>query len=210
MYEWAHESATIKRIARECGIKNEQTICDWRMFLREICAQYFLQNPVQIGGPGRLVEIDESMFVRRKHNVGRTVKTQWVFGGNEPATGNSFLVKVPDRSTETLLPIIQEFILPGTTIVSDCWPSYNVLQEHGYQHLTVNHKHYFVDPDTGATTNHVERMWREAKQRNKRENGTHRQMLDSYLIEFMWRQKFVDNTFRHLVEQISMFYNVNE
>ena len=51
---------------------------------------------------------------------------------------------------------------------------------------------------------------REAKQRNKRENGTHQHMLDSYLIEFIWMQKFVENTFRHLIEQISTFYNVNE
>ena len=73
MYEWAHESATIKRIEKECGIKNQQTICDWHIFLREICAQYFLENPVQISGRGHFVEIDESMFVRRKYNVGRTI-----------------------------------------------------------------------------------------------------------------------------------------
>ena len=34
----------------------------------------------------------------------------------------------------------------------------------------------------------IERMWRSAKIRNKRHNGTHRHMLDSYFCEFLWRQ----------------------
>ena len=55
-----------------------------------------------------------------------------------------------------------------------------------------------------------ERMRRQAKQCNKRENWTYRHMLDSYLIEFMWRQKIVENTFRQLIEQIFTFYNVYE
>ena len=32
-----------------------------------ICAEYFNQNPVEIGGPGIHVEIDESKFGRRKY-----------------------------------------------------------------------------------------------------------------------------------------------
>ena len=35
----------------------------------------------------------------------------------------------------------------------------------GYEHKTVNNKVHFVDPTTKATTNHIERMWKEAKQK---------------------------------------------
>ena len=38
--------------------------------------------------------------------------------------------------------------MPGTTIISDCWKSYNCLNNEGFQHLTVNHTYNFVDPDT--------------------------------------------------------------
>ena len=59
-------------------------------------------------------------------------------------------------------------------MVSDLWAAYNAVGNVGYQHLTVNHSIHFVDPQTLATTNHVDSMWSCAKQRNKRECGTSR------------------------------------
>ena len=38
----------------------------------------------------------------------------------------------------------------------------------GYQHLTVNRQINFVDPQTGAHTQNIERSWKAAKERNKR------------------------------------------
>ena len=43
-------------------------------------------------------------------------------------------------------------------------------------------------PDDGAHTQTIERTWRSAKWRNKKHFGTHRQMIDSYLCEFLWRE----------------------
>ena len=46
----------------------------------------------------------------------------------------------------------------------------------------------FVETEIlGAHTQTIERTWRSAKKRNKKNSGTHRQMLDSYLCEFLWR-----------------------
>uniref|UniRef100_A0A0L8H4Q7 ISXO2-like transposase domain-containing protein n=1 Tax=Octopus bimaculoides TaxID=37653 RepID=A0A0L8H4Q7_OCTBM len=42
-------------------------------------------------------------------------------GGWDREDKNRFLVFVPDRSSETLLPLIKKFIKPGTTIYSDYW-----------------------------------------------------------------------------------------
>ncbi|KYN34971.1 hypothetical protein ALC56_10698 [Trachymyrmex septentrionalis] len=39
-------------------------------------------------------------------------------------------------------------ILSGSTIISDCWKSYNCLDNEDFQYLT-NHSYNFVDPDTG-------------------------------------------------------------
>ena len=72
--------------------------------------------------------------------------------------------------------------------------------------MTVNHNVHFVDPQTGATTNHVEAMWGRAKLRNKKECGTSRTLLRSYLIEFMWRAKFGDDPFQNLLAHLREVY----
>lgn len=77
------------------------------------------------------------------------MKGQWVFGGYERESKKIFMVPVEDRTTDTLLKCIKEWILPGTVVISDCWKAYNCLSNDGFQHLTVNHSYNFVDPDTG-------------------------------------------------------------
>ena len=126
----------------------------------------------------------------------------------DPAIQESFLVLVDRRDADTLLPILQQYVLPGTTVVSDLWRAYNTVNTLGYQHLTVNHSVNFVDPVTHATTNHVESMWSKAKRRNKSECGTRRTLLNTYLVEFMWRQKFGEEPFQNLLEHIREIYPV--
>eukprot|EP00731_Ephydatia_muelleri_P000140 Em0001g140a len=119
----------------QLGIVGEHTIVDWKNFCRDICLEYFIRNPVVIGGPGQTVEIDECLLVRRKYNVGHQVREQWVFGGYDVATKVGFMVPVDRRDAATLLPIIQKYIAPGTTIISDLWAAYNTIGTLGYQHL---------------------------------------------------------------------------
>ena len=106
-----------------------------------------------------MVEIDEAKFGKRKYNYGRKVDGTWVFGGVEVGNkGRCFFLPVEDRSSKTLLSCIEKYIAPGSTIISDCWRAYNILDEHpDFLHLNVNHKYHFVNPETGATTNHIER-----------------------------------------------------
>lgn len=75
----------------------------------------------EIGGEGRIVEIDESKFGRRKYHRRHKVEGRWVFTGYKRETGKCFLVLVESRNSETLCRIIQDWINPGTTIISDCW-----------------------------------------------------------------------------------------
>ena len=72
---------------------------------------------------------------------------------------------------------IRQHIVQGTIIISDLWAAYNTL---GYQDLTVNHTYNFVDPITGACTNHIESVWQKAKQ-NTNKDMEHTKNLDTYL-----------------------------
>ena len=59
---------------------------------------------------------------------------------------------------------------------------------------------------TGAYTQNIKNLWKYAKIRNKREHGTARQMLDSYLCECLWRHRYKDkNLFEKILQNISEF-----
>jgi len=99
-------------------------------------ALFFRKTLEQMGGPGKIIEIDECKFGERKYNKGKHVEGQWVFGGTEHDSHPTkcFFVPVDDRSAATLIPIITNWILPETTTASDCWKVYSSLQAEGYIH----------------------------------------------------------------------------
>ncbi|GFQ86141.1 transposase, ISXO2-like domain-containing protein [Trichonephila clavata] len=190
IYCWCKELTSIKFCAEELGIA-DKTVIDWNNYMQEICAlEMDEKERKQIGDEGLIVEIDENLFVKRKNNTGRVLPQQWVFGGICLETKETFLVTVPNGSAVTLMEKICKNIKEGSIIYSDCWKGYKTseLENAGFLHGTVNHKYNFVDPDTGVHTQHVERMWGSAKWCNKKQRGTARHHLDSYLIEFIWRQ----------------------
>ena len=133
------------------------TAVDWDSFCRETCEVTLLEREEKIGGPGKIVQIDESKFGRRKYHRGHRVDGQWVFGGIEEETRRSFMVAVDKRDEATLLPLIERHIEKGTMIVSDCWKGYINLTKHGYEHRLVNHSKEFVNSE-GFHTNKIESL----------------------------------------------------
>ena len=86
---------------------SDVTICDWASFCREILIEWCIKREGGIGGEGKIVEIDESKFGKRKYNVGRLVEGQWVFGGVCRETRQCFMVPVEQRDRATLLTIVR-------------------------------------------------------------------------------------------------------
>ena len=78
---WCYEM-TQKLTMREVSI-NKNTAVDWFSFMRCICVDILEIHSEQLGGPGKIVEIDESAFGKRKYNRGKRRKTYWIFGGIE-------------------------------------------------------------------------------------------------------------------------------
>lgn len=189
-----------------------RVVVDWKQFFRDVCVSYFANNHEQIGGPGIIVEVDESLFTKRKYNVGRQREQRWVLGGYEQERKIGFMVEVPSRDAATLLPIIQHWVAPGSIIWTDRWAAYAQLPNipgMQYVHQTVNHTANFVDPVTGACTNRVEAMWARAKAKFHASQGpTNPDLIADYLLEFMWNQRFGDSAFYHLWFQIVHQYRV--
>ena len=60
----------------------------------------------KMGGEGKIVQIDESKFRKRKYYRGHHVEGQWVSGGIEQESRKCFMVAVDKRDEGTLLPLI--------------------------------------------------------------------------------------------------------
>ena len=98
-----------------------------------------------------------------KENSGvARVEGVWVFGALERETGRVFMENVEKRDAQTLIPLLEKWVLPKTNVISDCWKAYNNMQN--FYHLKVNHSINFVDEPTGAHTNAIESSWRHAKE----------------------------------------------
>uniref|UniRef100_A0A1X7UN54 ISXO2-like transposase domain-containing protein n=1 Tax=Amphimedon queenslandica TaxID=400682 RepID=A0A1X7UN54_AMPQE len=123
---------------RKCVIASPNTVVDKCNFCQEVCATVIETKSEPIGGVAKVVKIDKSKFGKRKYHCGRMVDGVWVSGGIERDGKKCFLVSVEDRSAATLIPIIKQYILPGTKIMSNSWKSYDKLEE-GYIHGTFNH-----------------------------------------------------------------------
>jgi hypothetical protein len=150
------------------------------------CAEYF--TDLKLGGDGRVVEVDEAVFMKRKYRRGRNKQVIWILGFAERSLSvfepcRLIFKVVKNRSAVKFLPIIKTHILPYTMIMTHEWRSYSKIPDipgMHYQHLTVCHKQYFVDPITGACTNTVESMWSHSR-RWLPQGGARKQFINDYL-----------------------------
>lgn len=183
---WSNRHNTGVTISAKIGL-SRHSVSVWRKLLNNDLAEFLFDNPVRLGGPGIVVELDESKFGKRKYNRGSRRDGTWVFGMVERASNLCFLLPCPGnrRDRATLEPIIQSYIRPGSVVMTDGWAAYGNLQNLGYHHLVVNHSIEFVNPITGAHINTQEGLWRHAK---KTVDGN--KYVTDALIEYMWRRRF--------------------
>ena len=81
-----------------------RTIATTLAKIRQICSLKILHGNIKLGGRGKTVEIDESMFGhKRKYNRGRVSEGAWVFSMVERGSGCALTFRVPDRTRETLV-----------------------------------------------------------------------------------------------------------
>lgn len=102
-------------------------------------------------------------------------------------TGRIRLRHVPDASSESLIPFIEETIEPGSEIRTDGWPSYDCLKSKGYKHKVIvmsrsSKQAHEVMPRVHGVASLLKRWWL----------GTHQgsmgaKHLDYYLDEFTFR-----------------------
>jgi hypothetical protein len=142
-----------------------------------------------IGGPGIIVEVDETKLEKRKYHRDHRVEGVWVVVGVERTESQrAFVVPVENRSRETLTALVHSHVANGSIVHTDCWGGYSGLGDvFEIEHRTVNHSQFFVDPATNVRTNTVEgtnfALKRAIPIRCRVRNG-----IEGHLAEFVWRR----------------------
>ena len=113
-------------------------------FSREMIVDWYClkeRERGKIGGPGTIIQVDESKFGRRKYNRGRRIDWHWVLGLIENNSEDFRLIVCPNniRDAATLIHIIKEHVQEGSEIRTDAWRAYSTLNQNGYTHNIVNH-----------------------------------------------------------------------
>jgi len=201
-YMWLKKASCTDMIDT-VGLSDKTITAKCKLFAQAVSEALEPEDDV-IGGIDVIVEIDECLTAKPKYHRGHAVHGCWVLGGVERTeTRKVFMVQVPDRRAETLIPILAARILPGSIVYSDLWKAYDCLTEKtGLLHETVNHSENFKDPITGVHTNTIESTWSAFKRSiepRRRTPGT----IDDEIEVFIWRRKHAQNLWKGFLEALS-------
>lgn len=172
---------------------NISQVSAWKLLMK-IRSILSHSNKSQLRG---IVQIDE-LFHGPKGDTRKLnfVKTP-VFG---LADRRHFIMKVvPDVSKASLYPIIDDYVKKESTIFSDEFTTYKLLNRFGYHHYTCNHKMgVYVNQKTLATTNRIESLWHHFRNMLRNYNTVSKKYLQLYCDEFCWRGNNKKLELRHL------------
>ena len=138
------EGHTLKQCALATSMDYKSTAVHWASYIRELFIEHVHRSYSEMKFSNE-VEIDESLFGRKiKYNRGKPCGQKiWIFGIIERKSNLLVMYPVNNRNADTLIPLIEKHVEPGTRIFSDNWAAYFKLNEIGYPHFTVTHKTTF-------------------------------------------------------------------
>ena len=190
LFTTTRNGVAAKRVQREIGVTYKTA---WRMCdqIRKYMAQIDRDEP--LGGPGEIVEIDETYVGGREEGKGRRSNKTIVLGMMENG-GDVTTRVIPNVRRVTLWNEICQHVLPGSTIHTDELNSYKSIALRGYRHMTVNHSEGRYVSNYGCTVNSVEGFWALVK---RSISGTHIHVSPKHLwkylgeIEYRWNMRTV-------------------
>ena len=132
------------------------------------------------------IEVDESYFGgSRKGKRGRGAGGKTPVFGLLKRGGKVYTKIINDAKSETLMPIIQEKVIPDSIVYSDGWRGYNVLDVSEFKHCRINHSKLFADKHNHI--NGIENFWNQAKRHLRKFNGIPKENFSLFLKECEWR-----------------------
>lgn len=177
-------AGTTARCAADLIGVNRKTAAYYYQRLREIIElKQGLETDNFLSGE---VEVDESYFGgHRKGKRGRGSAGKIPVFGLLKRGGKVYTKIIPDAKASTLLPIIQQKVIPDSVVYSDSWRAYNVLDISEFKHYRINHSKLFADKQNHI--NGIENFWNQAKRHMRKYNGVPKAHFHLFLKECEWR-----------------------
>jgi transposase-like protein len=175
-----------KQLERELGVTYKTAYRMSQLIRQRLMSQD--AEPFKGGSP---VEIDETYVgghyrFTKRGRPGEGSHKQPVFGMVQRG-GRVAAVTVENAQRATLLPIVQERILPRSTVYTDYFSTYRPLKGMGYCHGRVNHAER-VYVSGSVHTNTIEGFWSLVKRGlDGVFHGVSKRHLQGYLNEYVWR-----------------------
>ena len=177
-------AGTTARCAADLLNVNRKTAAYYFYRLREIIVLKLTQNVIEfLSGE---IEVDESYFGgARKGKRGRGAAGKVPVFGLLKRGGKVYTKIISDAKASTLMPIIQDKVIPDSIVYSDCWRGYNVLDVSEFKHYRINHSKLFADKLNHI--NGIENFWNQAKRHMRKFNGVPKEHFPMFLKECEWR-----------------------
>lgn len=158
-----------------------------------------IENYNDLGGGGEIVEADESFYGGKNKNRHANKKTKGAQGrscidktpvlGLLQRNGKLTAIVTKDTSSETIQPIIRQYLNENAVLISDDWKGYKGLDT-DYTHFAVKHAGSGYKHDFGREvhTNNIEGSWKIMKNSLRdMYNHVSRKHLQTYVDEFVFR-----------------------
>lgn len=149
------------------------------------------------------IEADESYFGGgRKGKRGRGAAGKIAVFGLLKRGGKVYTAIILNAKTETLLPIIEEKVMPDSMVYTDTFKAYNALDVSSFHHLRINQSKLFADRQNHI--NGIENFWSQAKRHLRKFNGIKQGNFYWFLKECEWR--FNGGNHKTLLIQLKYWY----
>jgi len=220
IYMWAWDFDQ-KHAVRELRINKDTVGTIFKRF-RELCLDYHHIMP-KIGGPGKMVEFDQTCLVHQKHHRGAPkpgTQVWFCVGVERDSGGRCFAVEVGRRDIKTIDEVLELYVADETTLITDEWgPHLKIPQRlvaHRFTLHLIKHKKttgggfartVVIDgEELRVHTNKCEGLNSHLKHKIKRLRGTSRQNVEGYLAEAVFRMNVTalkSNVFESFIDLLS-------
>lgn len=193
---------TVDHLTRHLGVSRlaaYRMLCLARLHITE------LRQMRRLGGQGEIVQIDETWLPNVVESSQRAGKGAIVFGMHDRLGVQTCVI--PDRSASTIMALIDAWVSPGSTIVTDSHRSYHSLTKRGFRHIALNHSNGEWKKN-GFSNVWIESYWNSLKYFLRSQNRVVKEaILPLYLAEHAFRHDArIDGTcpFQKLIQTFPM------